>query len=455
MKKLVLFILLYPFSALLSQTVLNSHALDLKKNSYFHQILNVENTNTHQVFVFASDKENTTILKYNSSLFFSDSIKIKNPNKRFRNLSGYRFKENENPVLFWSTPNLKEILGVEYNLKNKEISSTYYTIPFKNEIILNTFCENNSFFILSLLEKEEKLKIYLFKDGETEERIINFSEIAFANEENQALTLNEVLIDNPIEIIEYNSWNPLFKSSQKSKMYVLENKLIITLDYNSKQTQTFTIDLTTFETKEHSYSHFSLKKQNSAANSFLQDDKLYQIKNNKDELIFSIKDFNSDELIKKYSISEQDSTSFKNSPFYFQKANQEARKLNDTKKFLERLLYSNSGLSVYKTRNNLFITIGGNSLDALQYATTFGFYDYSAFESPVNVFFETVLDSTFNPVNKAQGPIAVDFISQFVSEHKEVKLESSFRFKGYTIFGYYDAKAKMYILRKFTDENPY
>jgi len=455
MKKLVLLILLYPFSAVISQTVLNSHALDLKKNSFFHQILNVENTKTQDVFVFASDKENTTILKYNSFLFFSDSIKIHNPNKRFRNLAGYRFKENENPILYWSTPNLKEILGVEYNLKSKEISSIYHTIPFKNEIILNTFCKNNSFYILSLLEKEEKLKIYVFKDGETVEKVLNFSEIAFTNEQNQTLTLNEILNYNPIEIMEIHSWNPLFKGTQKSKMYVHENKLILTLDYNSKQTQTFTIDLTTFETKERSFSQFPLEKQKGATNSFFQDDKLYQIKHTTNELVLSIKDFNSDELLKKYSLSEQDSTSFKNSPFYFQTANKEARKLNDTKKFLERLLYSNSGLTVYNTRNNHFITIGGNSLDALQYGMPFGFNDYSAYENPVNVFFESVLDSSFNPINKVQGPMAVDFISQFVSEHKEVKLESSFQFKDYTIFGYYDAKAKMYIMRKFTDENSY
>ncbi len=453
MKKLVLLILLYPFSVVLSQTVLNSHALDLKKSAYFHQILNVENIKNHQVFVFASDKENTTILKYNSSLFFSDSIKIKNPNKRFRNLTAYRFKENENPVLYWSTPNLKEILGVEYNLKTKEIFSVYYTIPFKNETILSSFCKNNSFYILSLLEKEEKLKIYVFKDGETEERVLNFSGITFANEENQGLTLNEILTDNPLEIMDLHSWNPLFKGIQKSKMYVLEKKLILTLDYNSKQTQAFTIDLTTFETKERSFSQFPLEKQNSAANSFYQDDKLYQIKNNKEELIFSIRDYNSDELIKKYSLSEQDSTSFKNSPFYFQTANQEARKLKNTKNFLERLLYSNSGLSVYKTRKNSFITIGGNSLDAIQYGMTFGFNDYSAYENPVNVFFETVLNSELEPINKVQGPMAVDFISQFVSEHKEVKLESSFPFKDYTIFGYYDSKAKMYILRKFMDDD--
>ena len=92
MKNLFVVALLVISSVSFGQIKLNSHPLELKKSKAFHQILTTYNTKTNDVFVFATDKEITTILKYNTALFFEDSLTATRPAENFKNLSGYSFE---------------------------------------------------------------------------------------------------------------------------------------------------------------------------------------------------------------------------------------------------------------------------------------------------------------------------------------------------------------------------
>ena len=79
MKKFILFFILIQCNFLFSQTILATFPLELKKSKEYKQIVNAENTTTHDVFVFASDKETLTILKYNSALFLSNQYTFARP----------------------------------------------------------------------------------------------------------------------------------------------------------------------------------------------------------------------------------------------------------------------------------------------------------------------------------------------------------------------------------------
>ena len=82
---------------LLSQTVLATFPLELKKSKEYKQIVNAENTTTHDVFVFASDKETLTILKYNSALFLTNQFSLPRPDITYKLLAGYSFNDEGNP----------------------------------------------------------------------------------------------------------------------------------------------------------------------------------------------------------------------------------------------------------------------------------------------------------------------------------------------------------------------
>jgi hypothetical protein len=464
MRKLITFLILIQSSLLFSQTILTSYPLELKKSKEYRQIVNAENTTTHDVFVFASDKETITILKYNSALFLSNQYTLARPDLDYKLLTGYSFNEEGNPTLYWSSEDLKKIMAVQYDLNTKTTIVYNYYQSFSNQSIVTQFQENNTFYILSQKDFEQKLVLYIFKNGKKEEKTLDFSSFKFQNRNTKPLTLTQILEVCPIEKIETNQFNPLFKGTQKTKLYVLKNRLLLTLDHNFTETQAFDIDLNTFEIQEKKFLQPATKKQMALANSFYHENKIYQVNSNEDELLFEIKDYKSNEIIKSYQVSKTDTIVFKNSPLYIQIDGQKPREIKNTTKFLQRLLYMNTGLTVYKTPKTFLITLGGTSNTGSNYtdlstrinaaveanATDIA-YDLLNNTGPTTVYFESIFDKKLQQTKQEQEPLAVDFIARFASEHNEVSLGSTIRFKSYYIFGYYDMYAKQYIMRKFTD----
>jgi hypothetical protein len=463
MKKIILFLILIQCNLLFSQTILATYPLELKKSKEYKQIVNAENTITQDVFVFASDKETLTILKYNSALFLSNQYKFTRPDLSYITITGYSFNEEGNPTIYWSSQDLKNILAVQYDLITKTTYLSNYYLSYSNESIVTTFQENNTFYILSQKELEQKLKLYIFKDGKKEDKILDFTPFKFQNKSTEVLTLNQILDVCPIEKMETNQFNPLFKGTEKTKLYVLKNRLLLTLDHNYKETQAFDIDLATFEIQEKKFLQPPTKKQTGLSNSYYHENKMYQLTTNEDELLFEIKEYQSSETIKSIPVSKTDTIPFKNSPLWVQMSGQKPRELKNTAKFLQRLLFLNVGLSVYKTPKAILITLGGtnNGQNTLELSKGFnidqyGNYTYSENDlinhsGPTTVYFESVFDKKFQHSKQEQEPLAIDFISRFKEEHFEVSLPSIIRYKNYYIFGYYDTYTKQYTMRKFID----
>lgn len=468
MKKIVTFLFAISFVMLSAQTKLTSNFLELKKLKDNYQILNAVNQESNQVFVFASDKKNVTALKYNSALFFTDSLNVNRPAATYDFMAGYSFEKEESPYVYWSTNDLKKILAVQYDFASKKTAESQYELPFKNEEIINSFSENNTFYILSKIHTQEKLKLYVFKNGKYDEHILDFATYDFDKDNKKEVKFSELLEENPIQKIETKTWNPLFSGVPKTKLYVLDNKILLTFDQSSERTQIFEIDLATFEIKEKNSPQSQLKDHNGLSNSYFYQDKLYQLKANKKEMVFTVKNYNSDEIIKTYSITANDTIAFKNSDLNIQRGRQRPRDLKTTEKFLDRLNGTNIGLSVYRTKIGTFITLGGienvSSTGSVLLGITVGVGSiisgsYGSIGGGIienddvlqTIYFESLLDSKSEHIDREPQPLAVDFISGFLNDHDEVSLETTFRFKDFYILGYYDAKAKQYIMRKFQD----
>jgi hypothetical protein len=463
MKKLIIFFILFQCFSLSSQTLLATFPLELKKSKEYKQIVNAENTATHDVFVFATDKETVTILKYNSALFLSNQYSLARPDSSYKTIAGYSFNEEGNPTIYWASQDLKNILAVQYDLNAKTTYLSNYYQSYSIESIITSFQANNTFYILSQKELEQKLKLYIFKDGKKEEKILDFQPFKFQNKKTEVLSLNQILDVCPVEKIETNQFNPLFKGTQKTKLYVLKNRLLLTLDHNFKETQAFDIDLNTFEIQEKKFPQTATKKQTGLSNSYYHENKIYQLTTNEDELLFEIKEYQSGESIKNIPVSKTDSIPFKNSPLWIQMDSQKPKKLKNTAKFLQRLLFSNVGLTVYKTPKAILITLGGTNDGQSNYDLSTGInasisgnftdiaYDLLNYAGPTTVYFESVFDKKLQHSKLEQEPLAVDFISRFREEHYEVSLPSIIRYKNYYIFGYYDTYAKQYVMRKFND----
>src|SRR6187402_871600 len=139
----------YCFSAF-SQTVLSSHYLSLKKPLAKQQFLTAVNSSNQQVFVFAADKEIQTGYRYNSALFYKDSITAERPEQdEYATLSGYSFDAAGNPDIYWASDNYKKILAVHYDFETGQVSNLPYAMDFSAEELINSFSENNIFYLIT------------------------------------------------------------------------------------------------------------------------------------------------------------------------------------------------------------------------------------------------------------------------------------------------------------------
>lgn len=448
-KIFLLFLILIQCHSITSQTILATTPLEFKKSKDYIQIITAENTDTHEVFAFATDKETVTILKYNTALFLTNQYTFPRPDINYKLLSGYSFDSNGNPTLYWSDKDFGKIMAVQYDLTNKTNTVVNFEQQFFNQTLIFTFQANNAFYILTQKEFEQKLVLYTFKDGKKEEKALDFSSFKFKNSKNQEVTFSQILEVLPIEKMETNQFNPLFKGVKKTKLYALKNRLLLTLDHNDNETQAFDIDLASYEIKEMIYPKTTTKNYVSLSNSYYHEGKIYQFKVNAEELVFEIKDYKTGESIKSITVAQTEAIPFKTSPLWSQIEGERPKEIKNTSKFLNQLVYLEVGLTVYKTSNSILITLGGSG--NVQFAnfvnSEYGYNNY-----PTTVYFESVFDKKLDQIKpQTQDPLAIDFISRFSQEHTEMALSSVIRYKNYYILGYYDTKTKQYTMRKFID----
>ncbi|MBS7256679.1 hypothetical protein [Flavobacterium branchiicola] len=460
MKKLLLFLLLFSKSSLFSQTVLNSFPIHLNKPLENGQILNTEDVKTHDVYVFAADNKNTFIYKYNKFLFLTNQLTDSINNIENRSLIGHSISEDGNPTLYWGSDTARNIRIIKYYFETKTSRALNFEFPDYSGSLITSFQKNNIFYILSKEKNENHLLLYEFSNGKCEIKMFDFSSFIFKNEKGQRFTFSSLIQYFPIENIDSDNFNPLEKSVNKSKMYVLDNHIILTLDYNSKQTHVFDLNLESLDVTEKIFNQPVSKKQSASSNSFYLENKLLQINANNEELLFEIKDFESGKSIKTVSVSKNDTIRFKNSPLFIKSNGQRPEKLKTTSKFLKNLSMVNVGVSAFKNKNNTFITFGGFaeyevSIPNFDYRPSDyfgGFNDrYTQYANKM-VFFDAMLDSKFDFTTNEQPEIlAIDNVFYFMSKNKNIALEHILKLQDYYILGYYDLYSKKYVIRKFTD----
>lgn len=330
---------------------------DLKNSKENNQILNVENVRTHDVFVFATDEKSITILKYNSALFLTDQYTGSLINSDCKSLIGYSFSEDGNPTLYWSSEGFRSVLVIKYCLESKTYKILNFNFPFLSQYVVTQFQINNLFYILSIDKSKQTLIVYTFKNGNAEQKIFDFSSFKFQNQNTQFLTFNQIIKQNPIEKIEVDDYNPLFKSTKKSKVYMLKDRIILTLDHNSKKTQVFDINLETNDLNEKNFTQSSIQEPKTISNSFYQDGKLYQINASKSELLLDIKDYDTSQTIKSVKVSKNETIPFKNSPLIIQKDNRKPTELKKQKNLFNICTFWTSVYLFLKTNKTLLLLL--------------------------------------------------------------------------------------------------
>ena len=320
------------------------------------------------------------------------------------------------------------------------------------------------------MKTDKQIKLYTFRGNRYDEKILDFSPYTFNLGVVNSLSLAQYIATNPIEVVDTDFFNPLFSAANKIKVYPLKDKLLFTLDYGSSQTQALEIDWNTYEITEKLFPQPTMISGVGNSNSYYHQEKLYQFKVNETQLVLAKHDYQGKEPVVAYSVLEKEKITFKNSPLYVQNGDFEPQAIKNTEKFLNRLRNKSIGISVYRTQEDLLITVGGSNetitsdglvvgalvtIGGIMFGGDGTVPDLSYAQILQNIYFECRFDTNFQPKELPFSPLAVDFISGFLQENDFITLHNTAKYNDYFILSYYDAKAKQLVLRKFEDGYPF
>lgn len=445
----------FPF---FSQVRLTDVAFEFKKNNEYHQLITNVNPNTSEIFTFGADKEKLFGTKFNSFVFFSDSLTVKKP-FNFRYLMGCGFAENNNPIAYWATEDLQKFIGIEFDFPAHTTKTIEYPINLKDYNIFTDFNDKGILHFVGEKEDSKMLQLFILNGHNVTRKELDFSKFTLLDENAKSISLLKAINQYGLTKIETKGFNSFVTGSSPIKYYLRNNKLVITLDINTLKTHVFEIDLSSFEIKENVFNQDIVSKNIKKTNSLLFENYLLQLISNKKLFEIKILNYLDNSLIKSYSITESNPFPFSNTMLYSQINNNTPQDLKTTKRFLNKLSSSSLGASFYNFKGKYITTFGGNKMlsrnsdvfiDLIAIASDYDIVPSGNYIEQ-NLFFDVILNSKFDQEIPTKEPLYIDKIAQFTAQNKNVNYEHYFPYKDYYILTYFDKSENKIVLTKFTD----
>ena len=460
MKKSILFCFLSISHLFFGQIRLSDVSLELKKNSDFHQLVTQDNQNTKEILSFVADKEKFVGIKFNSAIFFSDSISLKKPSQ-FRFLMGCGFTSENKPIAYWASDDLEQFMGIEFDYETHTTKTVLYPLDLSKQTLFTQFYINHTLYFLTEEKETKSIQLISLKGHEITSNTLDFSEFQITNSKNNNTNLNTLLREFGMTKMEDKLFNSYLNATQPIKYYLRNTTLVMSLDQNLSKTQIFEIDLSNFQIKEIIFNKSNVPNS-SASNSLLYQNRLVQLMLNSEKLEIEFFDYSTKEKIKQYTIKAETPSPF-SSEFLIQTSNSSPTTLKNSKKFIKKLQNCDLGASLYCSNGNYIATFGGYNehirssamlLDiGLQMAGAGGGDLLGSYVNQ-NIFFDVQLDPNFNPVKTSFEPLYIDKIAQFTAQNN-VNYETIFPYKDFFIMSYYDSKKGEIVLTKFTNGYDY
>ncbi|MDY8136999.1 hypothetical protein [Aquimarina sp. 2201CG5-10] len=402
---------------------------------------------------------------------------------KYQNLIGYNVQEDVYSLFFTNNRKTKfEILT--FNFKNKTSSLKSLDFKLKKEWFIDAINYQNKIYILSVSKNNSDLNIYTFnEDFEVSKNTSSLKSLEYKNSiDGSIFTAYNTLSYYDIAKIEPRNPNVIETTSKKTKIYVLDNQLILSFDHRGKETQLFYVNLDTFElTFKAIEKPSNTEKGFVKSNSYIFDDKIFQIASSSKKMRFTIKDLETKQKIKEYSITKEDSITFKNSPIiqegggaFSDFSKNRIREMEKTSKYLRKISSSNLGISVYKVDNEYNVILGGTkeinnggvshfgvgvgfggtvgSSGALSVSFNPTYYGYGGYTSTKSTYINCLFDKNFDhlegDIQKNKYDLLTDFEDSLKNEPEAVTV---FLHKDLLHYGFFDKKLRTYNLYRFEE----
>lgn len=443
---------------------------DLKtSSSNIKDVIPVVNSETGEIAFFIADAKNVYGYKINSDFRVVEKLSTEEKSRKYKVLIGSSASNNDIYRVFLTTKKQDKFASAGFSFKDGKASLKEFSIG-ANETFIQTVVSRNEFYLISGSKIKNQLFIYSFNDaGNPKRNSIDISALRFINSKGRNINLLNLLIqgDN-LNKFDENTPNSIELTSKQRKMYVRDHSILITFDHHKKYTQILELDLNTLTANSFQFKKPKLGEKSKRTNSYLNGNNLFTLATTKDEFTVEILDFETGNLLKKYTAKENDSITFKNSGIIQKGGIYDAhRDLVKTKRFLRRIAKGNTGLSARKVNNKYHLTIGGYivqkspggmmmpfgaiPIGSIGAATIFFNPTQIAFNSFSNnktTTIESLLDANFNHIKGEIEENAFDKMLDFKSDNKGGTV---FKYKDFYIKTKYSSFSKRFTFKKFTD----
>lgn len=470
------------FTSVYAQEKVSSLPITLKKKSTLFEIVD---NKSKELLLYKREPDVTTILKTNSKFEVTDSINFETPNNTiFTNYLGHS-KKDENYSVYWCNNKRDSIFYQQINFNTQELKSKIIVLDSKKDDMLESLKDNllesiaigSNFYMITIGKKENSLTFHQFDEGEYQKKVISFEgENFYHSKDKNSNSIWDVFNDGyvGVQTITTDNSTSLTRTEIKKKLYVFKDKeIVLTFDGSAFFTQILKINMDNF-----SYTIQNCEKSTKAllneleklpkTNSFICNDKLFQIISTSEFAIIDIKNFKF-ETLNSYRIDRDKEIDFLNSEVFVENGKMtNKRALSKSSKFIYNINGLNLGLTAeFKDgRYNLIFGASMNVSSGNMYGGMFGvvgalvavalspsysLQNINSYAGRYVVYTNSTLDENLNHVKENLKVSTFDKLRQFSFDNSTLQNQMVFKFDQTTYFGGYDKKTKLLSFYKFND----
>lgn len=485
-------ILLFFLTSINAQDEILRISNDLKTSPIeIEDTFTIINKTNNDIALFLKDDKNTYGYLFDEDFKQKSSLKSENLTRKYKDFLGSSvFNDSYN--LFISNNKHTAFGIISYSFADKKTTLKEIDLKFSKESFLQSISHNNNFYLLTATKNG--LNLYSFnKDGNYNKTVFDFSDKKFLSTKNTLCDFNFSLgniisIPKNIDVQKIKSSNPnsIEVTSERIKLYIENNSLILTIDNTTGFTQVIKIHLLelTSEIVNIKKPYIYAENEFIKSNSFIYGDKILQIIATRKELAFTVKDLETKKIIKEYNLKSTDSITFKNTPI-IQDRNKSKfdtginifssnhREFEKTTKFLRKITAQRIGISAFKIDGINQITIGGiievnsgvsplgmpgsgsfpiGNFGAVNATFNTSLFAYNMYSSSISISIDCLFDNNFEHIKGDIKENVFDKITNFKDEkEKFIKAETLFHHKDQLYFGSCLGNSKTYLIMKFSN----
>lgn len=404
--------------------------------------LAISNPNTKELVIFVEDVDNSKAVLLDEGFSVIDQLTLKSLERSFKTFIGYQINDDKTYSLFFTNKAKKKFGVLVLDFQTGEIIQKKLDFELSGESYVEGISHETNFYLMSVTKSGSNVHFYKFKDlgVVAEKKSVDFSFLNKIGYNDNHITASSYLNSSLIKV-DVKSPNAIETTSSSNKLYVVDENFVFTFDKEKDKTQVAIVSPNeNFKVSLKAFEKPILKAGLKNHNSYLYNGKIYQVTSTPKALVFTIKDFNSNVLIKELNIKREQKITFKNSPIIQEGTSfgNNTRHLETTSQFLRKASRGDIGISTYLDKGKYKITIGSKiekpqgggfgpmggfpmaSFGAISATFNPTFFAYGNYSSSKSTYIDCVFDENFNHINGEVPTNSFDkinvFEDKFVSE---------------------------------------